>query len=139
MRHTVREIWYAYREDDQPDSPHQLHHVSKPVRHPCPGQGACIYRWVYDVAFSPDGSQIVAGDSEGVMMVWDVETGDVVNRILAHNNWLTSLDISPDGHIVTASRDHTLVLWETDFMPEATDMPTSGLSDHVARFFASRP
>jgi WD40 repeat protein len=67
----------------------------------------------YCVAFSPDGSDTVAGGTDGVR-VWDVATGDEL-RTFQHGGRVWSIDISGDGTrlLTTAESDEENVrLWD---------------------------
>ncbi|KAH7920010.1 WD40 repeat-like protein [Leucogyrophana mollusca] len=67
------------------------------------------------VAFSPDGSQIVAGLWDGSFQVNDVSTGEsVVGPIKGHTEEVWSIVYSPDGRLlVTASRDSSIRTWDS--------------------------
>lgn len=58
--------------------------------------------------FSPDGTRIAVGGTDGVIVVFDSKTGARLNVLPAHADWVMSLDWSSDaGRIVSASRDRT--------------------------------
>ena len=68
------------------------------------------------VAFSPDGSRVVAGNagSAGSLRLWDASSGRVlVDSFDGHTNRVTGVAFMPDGRrIVSASSDGTLRLWD---------------------------
>jgi WD40 repeat protein len=67
------------------------------------------------VSFSPDGSRLVAGTSDGIARVWNAETGRLELTLEGHRDRLTSARFSPDGKaIVTASADHDARVWNAD-------------------------
>ncbi|WP_420643883.1 WD40 repeat domain-containing protein [Candidatus Leptofilum sp.] len=50
-------------------------------------------------AFTPDGKRLVSGDVRGVILVWDVETGELIQRLAGHNKGRISVvKVSPDGN-----------------------------------------
>jgi WD40 repeat protein/DNA-binding SARP family transcriptional activator len=65
------------------------------------------------VAYSPDGSLIVAGsDRTAELPVWDVETGELLFMLEGHDDSVRAVSFSPDGsRIVTGSRDGTARMW----------------------------
>jgi WD40 repeat protein len=72
------------------------------------------------VAFHPSEPLMVTGGSEGEVRFWS--TQDILeNRfaplriVQAHSNSVIDLDFSPDGrHLVTASWDDSVVVWDVD-------------------------
>ncbi len=66
------------------------------------------------VAWSPDGTQVASGAGRRVL-VWDAETGELADTLLAHDELVTSVAWSPDGtQLASASRDKTAILWDVD-------------------------
>jgi WD40 repeat protein len=65
------------------------------------------------VAFTPDGSRIVAGKSgDGTVRVWDFPTGKNPIVLRGHTGYVTSVTVSPDGKLIaSASSDGTVKLW----------------------------
>ncbi|HUF39251.1 MAG TPA: WD40 repeat domain-containing protein [Anaerolineales bacterium] len=64
------------------------------------------------LAFSPDGSLLVTGDSNGGVQIWDVETGERLADLRGHTLAITAIAFSPDGTaIATSSRDGTVRVW----------------------------
>jgi WD40 repeat protein/class 3 adenylate cyclase/energy-coupling factor transporter ATP-binding protein EcfA2 len=70
---------------------------------------------VSDVAFSPDGNLLAAGDVNhtpftvnyrfGTTAVWDVRSGRLIWKDRSKKGWITSVAFSPDGELVTAGRE----------------------------------
>ena len=65
------------------------------------------------MAWSPDGTHILTGSSDGTARIWDATTGD--NTLtLTHSYWIGAVAWSPDGtHILTGSKDGTARIWES--------------------------
>ncbi|CAE6463294.1 unnamed protein product [Rhizoctonia solani] len=55
---------------------------------------------VYCVRFSPDGSVVVSGSSDGTVLIWDVTTGQQVAELLKGDDAILSVGFSPDGRQV---------------------------------------
>ena len=67
------------------------------------------------VSFSPDGSRLVAGTSDGKARVWNVATGALERTLAGHRDALTSARYSSDGSaIATASIDHDVRIWDVE-------------------------
>ncbi len=55
-----------------------------------------------DAAFRPDGRQLAAGATNGVVYVWDVATGKVVHRLKGHPSPPLAVAMSPDGRRIAS-------------------------------------
>lgn len=81
------------------------------------------------LAFAPDSSWLVTGDSSGNGHVWDLERRMERNLLLGHNRAIEAVAVSPDGaHMVTAGRDGAAYVWN----PES-GRPDFGFSLHRGR------
>lgn len=70
---------------------------------------------VIAVAFSPDGTRAVSGARDNTLILWDVATGDILQRLTGHEDWIWDVAFSPDGAtILSASQDDTLILWDAE-------------------------
>lgn len=68
------------------------------------------------VAFLPDGKRALSGAADNTLILWDVETGQLIRQFeRRHGDWVTSIAISPDGKTaLSGSNDSTLILWEIE-------------------------
>ncbi|KAG2357400.1 WD40-repeat-containing domain protein [Suillus spraguei] len=89
-------------------------------------------RSVLSVSFSPDGSRIVTGSRDQIVLLWDAATRQPVGEPLrGHTDLVNSVSFSPDGtHIVTCSRDKTIWLWDTA-TGQSVGEPLRGHADSV--------
>ena len=68
---------------------------------------------VYSVNFSPDGSRIVSGLSDGTVRVWDATSWDELKSLAGHTGSVQSVAFSPNGScIVSGSDDQTVRVWD---------------------------
>ncbi len=73
-----------------------------------PGTGLATF-----AAISPDGTQIASGDEDGVLVVFDAESGEVEWRIPAHRGPINDVEFDRTGRrMVTASGDFTARVWD---------------------------
>jgi len=76
-------------------------------------------------AVSPDGRRVLTTANNGLIQVWDVATGELV-QTMTHGDRIEHVQFSPDGRrIVTACRNGNVQVWEC-----ATGHPTSPAIEH---------
>jgi WD40 repeat protein len=99
---------------------------------------ACVLRLdghsgpVISVAFSPDNKLIATGSRDYAIIVWDVETGDIITGPLdGHSDFVCSVNFSPDcKQVLSASADKTIRLWDV-CTGNAVVGPLEGHTDQV--------
>jgi len=76
--------------------------------------------------FSPDGKKIAAAGSQRIIdentalfyarvLIWDVDSGKIVQQLEGHTQRVNTVDFSHDGKtILTSSRDGTARIWDTE-------------------------
>ncbi len=74
-----------------------------------------LARAVNSVAISPDGQAALSGSADGLVILWDINTGAEVRRFEGHARSVESVAFSPDGqHILSGSADGTVRLWDVN-------------------------
>lgn len=69
---------------------------------------------ILSVAFSPDGTLLATGDTNGEIRLWQVADEQLLRTCKGHTNWVRAVAFSPDGRILASgSTDQTVRLWDT--------------------------
>lgn len=64
------------------------------------------------VAFTPDRRQVVTGSADGALMVWDLESGQLLRSLKGHTGEGLSVAISPNGRrVISTAKDRVINLW----------------------------
>ncbi|KAG2078506.1 WD40 repeat-like protein [Suillus decipiens] len=65
------------------------------------------------MASSPDGKTVTTGSSDGVVKLWNVNTGKVIKTLAGHTEVVQSVCWSPDGgRVVSGSVCGTFITWD---------------------------
>jgi hypothetical protein len=95
-----------------------------------PGAGTTV---VTDLAWSPDSTRLVSGDTAGRAAVWDAATGTQLASWAASAGAVTSVAWSPDGsRIAISTEDGEVQLWESATFTLAGTLLYSGGGHIVA-------
>jgi WD40 repeat protein len=75
----------------------------------------CLRHAYSERAASPEGIDylLATGSFDGLVQLWDVESGYSTKTLLGHTDWVWSVSFSPDGSILAScSDDRTIKLWD---------------------------
>ena len=85
---------------------------------------------VASVAISPNGQYVAAGSMDAVVRIWDVSTGQLVERLRGHRSDICSVAFTPDGKgLVSGSSDKTLKFWDLSGMGAVAKRKSDGERD----------
>lgn len=105
-------------------------------------------------AFSHDGSKVAMGDCaeieeneagnevciEGDVVLYDVESGEILNAFIGHTNDVVSVAFSPDdSQILSGSDDNTAIVWDVESGEEVYKFEEHNGSVVAVDFHPSEP
>jgi WD40 repeat protein len=72
-------------------------------------------RWLRSNGWSADGTQVAGGTADGILLVWDYQTGELVNTMVGHKagTMINALEWSPDGARIATAAD-TARIWDAE-------------------------
>ncbi|BAZ11950.1 WD-40 repeat protein [Calothrix sp. NIES-4071] len=90
-----------------------------------------VFGTVFTIAISPDGKLLATGDSNCEVLIWSLQTNQVVAVLQGHRDWIRSVAFSPDNKILaSAGFDQTVKLWDIQ-----TGNCLHSLPDHKSRVY----
>ena len=70
---------------------------------------------VSGIAYLPDGRSAISCEGDGLLIEWDLETGEEIRRLGTHSSLRTRIVVAPDGRLaLTSGMDGTLALWDLE-------------------------
>ena len=65
--------------------------------------------------FTPNQKYVVSGGMQGILTLYDTQTGYKVNEFIGHTGTIWSVAVSPDGkRLISGSGDQTIKLWNIE-------------------------
>lgn len=72
------------------------------------------FRPYLQVSFSPSGSRLLTASSDHTAVIWDSDSGDIIQRLEGHTDEIFSAGYNYEGDtIITGSKDNTCRIWRT--------------------------
>lgn len=69
----------------------------------------------YSVAISPDGQIAATGAEDNLIILWDMNTGEMIQALEAHEDTVQALKFSSDGNYLAAGDgDEIITLWDVE-------------------------
>lgn len=70
---------------------------------------------VNSVAFSPDGTKIISGSEDGIIKIWEANSGKCIQTLKGYSSKVESVAWSPDGKYIVCGEDGGHVkMWEAN-------------------------
>jgi WD40 repeat protein/serine/threonine protein kinase len=84
---------------------------------------------IYGVAFSPDGRRLACTTAYGIILLWEVDTWRLLDKLKVSDKQFISVSFSPDGkRLVTGEDEGSVRLWEAEPLSEVAI-----IGQHAAR------
>jgi WD40 repeat protein len=78
------------------------------INGPGPGTQAMV-----TLSLSPDGTRLAAANADLTPRVWDTITGDLLYKLVGHQDSVEWIEYSPDGELIaTAGHDDSIRIWD---------------------------
>jgi len=84
---------------------------------------------VTSVAISPNGQYVAAGSLDTVVRIWDVSTGQLVERLRGHRSIVYSVAFTPDGKGLVSGSSDKLKFWDLSGMGAVAKRKSDGKRD----------
>ena len=86
-----------------------------------------------DLAFSPDGGTLAAGDLSGSIWVWDTKHGQLLAELRGHTSRASGVEFRSEDELISCSWDGTVRRWDVrplraDLASIQADTATWGLT-----------
>lgn len=70
--------------------------------------------WIKSVDFTPDGSRVISGSTDGAIRVFSAVTGEQVQELASHGSPVFAVASSPGGiYVASGAADMTVKIWNT--------------------------
>ena len=84
---------------------------------------------VTSVAISPNGQYVAAGSMDAEVRIWDVSTGQLVERLRGHWGGIRSVAFTPDGKGLVSGSWDKLRFWDLSGMGAVAKRKSDGKRD----------
>lgn len=89
--------------------------ASEELNRPSTGHATGHSTWIRAVVALPDGKRVVSAGNDGVVFLWDLETGTLVYRFEGHQGAIIGLTLAPDGRwLASLGADKEIIVWDVE-------------------------
>jgi WD40 repeat protein/tRNA A-37 threonylcarbamoyl transferase component Bud32 len=88
-------------------------HSTRSVYTEAPDQAGHNVQGTTVLAYSPDSARLASGGADGMIRLWNANSGEPLKTIRAHDSTVTGVAFSPDGLLLASSSwDKSVKIWE---------------------------
>ncbi len=87
---------------------------------------------IRSLAFSPDGTRLATGGTDGVVRLWDTASGAQRLALRGHTDDLRGMAFAPNGKLLATSADQSIRLWDADTGDMLVSLAAIGDEDAAA-------
>lgn len=70
---------------------------------------------IYALQVTPDSNYVITGNSNGILVFWDIQSGKQTKALYHDGKWVNSIAIDSSGkYMVSGGGDGTIVLWDLE-------------------------
>jgi WD40 repeat protein len=71
--------------------------------------------FVSAITMTPDRKFALSGSLDNSIILWDLDTGQILKKLIGHTGYISSVSITPDGRFgLSGSWDTTCILWDLE-------------------------
>ena len=95
---------------------------------------------LHRIAFHPDGNKLALATTDGMILLWNANTGAELLRRQMHRGRIGALAFSPDGTVVaSAGADGSIKVWDSTTANISADIPAHAEEIQTVAFHPSVP
>jgi len=109
--------------------------TARPIKNNLNTQGESLIRIleghthpITSIDITPDGTKLISDSDDEYIRVWDIDTGEEINR-LKHTDYINSVAITPDGTKLVSGSGYEIQIWNIDTGVEINNL--EGHTGHI--------
>lgn len=71
----------------------------------------------------PDGKSFASCSNDATIVIWDLESGNIIQRLAGHTSFIYDLGLLPNGDLVSCGEDRSVRVWRDNAIIQAITLP----------------